>query len=388
MIVMLFKLHRHVQVWSILAITALSASAQIADHPSPAPDDISLQFKLEGGQQQYHLGELIPMTYSYSVKTPDKYFWVMNNRKLAGGRPITIACSPPVESTRERESDDSAFKTFEEMLVAGCGGAGVGGGVGGGCGDCDGEVPLGRTPLGFGVIPLNEYVRFRIPGTYTCEASSAEISATPRGEKNRPALLVKSKPILLTIVDDPAWAHSVGGTYADAYEKRCGGNDVAERKFLECSDLARRITYLDTTESLATEVKEYDGRNHGWNNGFWDAIRTSSYQPEAVRLMSLRMQQPDFEASTWVLEWVAISELKMETPDAFVNNTPNSYHGLAVEKLRKYVRLLGDSLARKEPVVLGESRKTYRYFAERQFCGEALVPTEERNRALHPDNQP
>jgi hypothetical protein len=54
-------------------------------------------------------------------------------------------------------------------------------------------------PVSFGVLPLNFHVRFRRPGTYTCEASSAEVTAAPRGEKIRSALLVKSNPISLAI---------------------------------------------------------------------------------------------------------------------------------------------------------------------------------------------
>jgi hypothetical protein len=238
-------------------------------------------------------------------------------------------------------------------------------------------------------MPLNEYVHFRSPGTYTCEASAAEITAVSRDEKNRPALLVQSQPLALTIVSDPAWAHSAGMAYADAYEKSCRSDDVAEHKFLLCSELARRITYLDTIESLATEVKGYDGRNHGWDNGFLDAIQTSSYQPEAARLMGLRMQQHDFEVSIGLLEWLAISELRMESPGAFEGGTPDTYHAEAIEKLTKYVRLLGDSLAKKEPAVRGESTKTYRYFAARQLCGEPLIPQEERNQVLqHTDDRP
>jgi hypothetical protein len=159
------------------------------------------------------------------------------------------------------------------MLNAPCGG--IGGGLGSGCGDCDAEYPLTETALSFGVVPLNTHVTFRTPGTYTCEASSAVITTASRDEKIRPALLVNSNPVSLTIVNDPGWAHSaaLAYAYADAYEKLCRGDEVAEHHFLQCSDVARRITYLDTADSLAVEVKFFDGRNHGWENGFWDAIQ-------------------------------------------------------------------------------------------------------------------
>ncbi len=130
-------------------------------------------------------------------------------------------------------------------------------------------------------------------------------------------------------------------------------------------------------------MKGIDGRNHGWDNGFWDAIRRSSQPHEALRMMTSRMQEPDFQVSTSVLEWLASSELRMEAPDAFQSGTPATYHAQAVEKLRKYVRLLGNSLSKKNSNVLPESAKTYRTFAEQKYCErQLLISTEEQNQVL------
>jgi hypothetical protein len=195
--------------------------------------------------------------------------------------------------------------------------------------------------------------------------------------------LVKSNPVLLTIVNDPGWADSAAVAYAGAYEKLCRGDDVAENRFLECSDVAPRITYLDTADSLATEVKWFDGRAHGWENGFWDAIQRSSHSEEALALMAARIQEPDFEVSTGLLEWLAGSELRMEVANAFHGGTPATYHGQAVEKLRKYVRLLGGSLSQKDQNVLSETVKTYRTFAEQKYCEpQSRISRDEQNQAL------
>lgn len=348
--------------------------------PMSAPTDVALQLRTDDDGQQYHLGELIPVKFSFSAKTPGRYFWVSQSTKLTGGHSLEISCSPSAEPVRMHSSPVDGV-TFSQMLNAPCGG--VGGGSGGGCFDCDWEQPLSATPFTFGVVPLNTYVRFRTPGTYVCEASSAEVTATPRDEKIRTALLVKSNPIVLTIISDPAWAHSVAPGYADAYEKLCRGDDVVEHRSLQCFDVARRIAYLDTADSLATEVKWFDGRSHGWESGFWDAIQHSSQPREALRLMTSRMQQPDFQVSSVVLEWLASSELRMEAPDAFQSGTPATYHVQAVETLRKYVRLLGSSLSTKDLAVLPDAVKTYRGFAEQQYCeGQSLISTEEQNQVL------
>jgi hypothetical protein len=365
----------------VVLILLPSSFAQVTQ-PVSAPADVILKLETDGDRHQFHLGELIPVKYSYSAKTPDRYVWVGQSSKLAGWHSLEISCSPSAERFSTRPSSPDHV-TFDQMLNPPCGGGGVGGGFSsGGCGDCGGEYPLTAAALGFGVVPLNTYVRFRRPGAYSCEASSANITTTPRDEKIRLALLVRSTPIL-TIINDPSWSHSASLAYADAYQKLCRGDDVAKDRFLQCSDLAQRITYLDTTDSLATEVKSFDGRNHGWENGFWDAIQHSSYPEEALRLIAARMQQPDFEVSTWVLEWLASSELRMEVPGAFQSGSPATYHAQAVEILRKYIRLVGISLPQKDSKVLPETIKTYRTFGEQKYCEpQSLIPRNERNQVL------
>jgi hypothetical protein len=130
-------------------------------------------------------------------------------------------------------------------------------------------------------------------------------------------------------------------------------------------------------------VKFFDGRNHGWENGFWEAIRHTSYPVDAVRLMTDRIQDPDVQVSTMMLESLASWELKIESPDAFETDSPANYHSQAVEKLRKYVRLLGSRLSTKNSNVLAESAKTYRIFADQKYCeGQPLIAKQEQNQAL------
>ncbi len=99
--------------------------------------------------------------------------------------------------------------------------------------------------------------------------------------------------------------------------------------------------------------------------------------------MTARLQDPDFEPSSLVLEWLVSLELRMEAPEASETETPVAYHAQAVEKLRKYVQLLGESHHTKNSDVLQESAKTYRSFAEQNYCeGHPLVPTDEQNQSL------
>jgi hypothetical protein len=370
------------QTAGAISLWAASLIAQDAT-PLPAPADVTLHLQTEGDQHEFRLGERIPIQGSYRAAVAGKYLQVMRTGKLSGGRNIEISCSPRVELV-ESSLKSPADDRFRTILRAGCLDF-SGGSSAGICSDCDGEWPLGPAPISFS-LPLNTYVRFRTAGTYTCTASVADVTTVPRSEKIRPALLVKSNPVVLNIVDDPAWAHSTAIAYGDAYRKQCQGDNVPGQpfqEFQECSKIAQRITYLDTPDSLAVEVKLYDGRNHGWDNGFWRAIQHTSHQGDALRLMTERMQDPDFEVSTTILESLPEWELQFESPDAFQTVPPTAYHITAVKKLRKYTRLLGSSLAHKNSDVLQESAKTYRAFADAQYCEEhPLISEHERNQVL------
>lgn len=130
------------------------------------------------------------------------------------------------------------------------------------------------------------------------------------------------------------------------------------------------------------EVREFDGRKPGWNGGFWEAIQHAPQPKEALRLMTARMQDPDFQVTEGIIEWLAISDLKLHAPDAFQGGDPAAYHTQAIETLRKYVRLLGRSVSRKSDSALPESIKAYRGYAGQKYCGESLIPSGERNAIL------
>lgn len=373
------RTHSLILLAAVVFVTACLSFAQ-DDRPICAPDDILLELKIEGNTLRFHLGESIPVKYSYSAKISGKYFLVNNTNQLAGGSGFEISCSPAAQRTNMSSVSADSF-AFDRMLYAFCQGAG--GGMGGGCSDCAGELALTAFPIGFGTVPLNTFVRFNKSGTYVCQASSAQVTNMPRAEKLRPALLVKSNPITLNIVEDPAWARAASAEYANAYRTLCRDDATAARSQLQCFDLAQRITYLDIPESLQLETEAFDGRNHRWENGFWDAIMQSLQHADAIRLMAARIRDPDFRVTTTVLTWLAESELKLEQPAAFQEGSPAVYHTQAVEKLRKYVRMLGASLGKKSTDAITESARTYRDLASGDYCeGSPLVPGEEQGHVL------
>lgn len=343
----------------------------------PAPSGVKLSFHTDGNRNQFHLGEMIPIVFSYTASSPGEYVWVEMNTRLRGGRGLNIQCSPQSDKPTSQVSDFSVSIQFERALHAPC--EGVGFGSGGGCTDCGGEVPLSSNALSFGPVPLNKYVRFRVAGRYQCTASAADVARASSGESSRYALLLRSDPIQLIVDDDPAWSHEAITAYANSYTQLCRDPNLRKRHTQECSDLAERIKYLDTPESLAMEVKSLNGRDR-WN-GFWAAIGQTSYPEDAAQLMTKRIQDPDFPVSKNALETVAAWNLRLQSPEAFQDN--NAYHMQAVAVLRQYVRLLGESLVNKQPDALEESASTYESFAEQHYCSPApLIPVVEEKGML------
>src|ERR1700740_831742 len=80
----------------VVLIFLLSSFGQ-SSQPVSAPADVALELGIEGHGQQFHLGELIPVKFSYSAKGPGTYIWVGQSRKLVGGKSLEISCSPSTE---------------------------------------------------------------------------------------------------------------------------------------------------------------------------------------------------------------------------------------------------------------------------------------------------
>jgi hypothetical protein len=241
---------------------------------------------------------------------------------------------------------------------------------------------LGPGGLQFG-YPLNLEVRIPKPGTYSCVAIASDVTATPFGEPFRPALLLKSDPLVLKIVNDSTWANAAAEEYGGLLEKNCPQVPLEFKQRSQCWDLSRRIVFLETPAALKIAVSLINGRPEKWSTGFWEAIQKTQYRSDAVRLLTARMQEPDFQASPQLVELLAIWDLHLELPDAFGPAPPSAYTSQAQDILRKYVRLLGSSLGKKQSDILAENAKTYRHFAQASFCSEdSLISPEERAQVL------
>jgi hypothetical protein len=59
----------------LILIGGLSSFSQNSA-PVSTPAEVILGFSTEGDRHQFHLGELIPVKFSYAATTPGRYIWV------------------------------------------------------------------------------------------------------------------------------------------------------------------------------------------------------------------------------------------------------------------------------------------------------------------------
>jgi hypothetical protein len=69
---------------AVVVFTLVLSSFAERVEPMPAPADVALELGTEGGEHQFHLGELIPIKFSYSASGPG-YIWTGNGTKFAAG---------------------------------------------------------------------------------------------------------------------------------------------------------------------------------------------------------------------------------------------------------------------------------------------------------------
>jgi hypothetical protein len=369
---------------TILLLIPLFSYAQ-KSIPIPAPDDVSLRFSTEDGRNEYHLGEPIKVKFSFSGSARSRDLYVDLSPDCAWGVDgcrMEVKCEPAGEPVVTADYFGT-YDKFQRVLVGACQGKGIPlearwGGI---CG-CDVVGFLRNSPV-YGPFPLSSYVRLRVPGNYTCYATSTQVVTSIHGER----FSTRSSPLELTLIDDPSWAHTAALEYADRYEKLCNTKEKPE-SLQECVDIATRITSLDTLDSLAIEVKHVKGQAFYWN-GFWNAIWSSSHPREALRFMTKRMQDPDFRVDRDFLQELVIRSLQLDSPGIFQSSEPAIYQSQALEKLREHVRLLGSSLPNKNADTIDKSLQAYRSLAELRQCdGHPLIPDEERELVLAATRRP
>jgi hypothetical protein len=364
------------------------------------PPDLHFVLSAKEGRTQYRLGEAIELDQAYSSSSPGKYLWLDSPSRINGGRGPSVAIHP--ENNVIDRFRDTGEKSAIAVLHANCTGWGFGSVFGGGCGDCHGTLPLKAEPIHF---PFSVALQFQIlePGHYSIQASSANVTLAPLDvESSKPIPLV-SNTLEIDVVNDPIWASSQLHDAVEKFEAKrseytARGWDTksweadSPKEFgertqveFEAAKAATIIKGLDTEESLAEMVRLYTGSEHligQYANIFYQGIIQSKHPALAIRLMSERILEPDFQVSKNLLDQLTAMELRLQSPEAF-DRDERALYPAARKILHDHVLALGKSLEKKNPDALKSSLQAFTSYASEDFCtGQALIPPNEEKQLL------
>ena len=345
----------------------------------PAPSDVQLTVSTENGRTQFHLGEEIRLTLRYTASVPGKYLMAGPGAKAKGWDHERLSCTPREEAV-DREADDGVVDGHK-FLHAECG-SGVGGGIGGGCADCAIEGQVGPRAI-LKELVANRSVQFTRATTYTCTVTDGSI-VTAASAPNYRAIRLTSRPFTLTLSDDSAWsALALKAALEGMATEKCG---VIKGDRVACMELADRLRYIDTPDSLAaiTQFLSNEDKFSSWQHELWLGLFQSRHQDDVIRLLEMRYTDPDFAVTAENMEALTGIRLRKAFPQAFARTTKaEDFRTAAVFLLQETLRKLGDSLPEKSPLTKAISAKTYETLASQDFCEkEAIIPEAERKRVL------
>lgn len=240
---------------SLLALVA-GAGTLGATPQAPPEVDATLTVRLTAGKSTYALGELIPLELEFRGRAGSDYFFSTASYDRSGrmGHERYVI-------TPEGGADDPLREYYSSVGV-------VGGGL-------SGWHPLDGTPFVLRVH-LNEWVRFRKPGTYRLVVESRRLERYSR----EPAPAVVSSPVTLHVeTPTPEWASAEVARAVAALEGRGPGTSreaVAILRHLGTRDAALALVGLYGTGG--------DRLRFDWTAG----LAASPHRAEIVEAMEAR----------------------------------------------------------------------------------------------------
>jgi hypothetical protein len=363
------------------ALVAVVAAALVSSvfAQSPAPPDVQLTVSTENGRTKFHLGEEIRLTLRYTASVPGKYLMAGSGAKATGWDHERLECTPKADAI-DRDSNDGLV-SGTKFLHAECG-VGSGGGIGGGCAHCGIEGTLGPNAI-LKELMVNRVLQFSRPTSYSCTVTDSSVVTAASAPQYR-AVQLKSHPFTLELSDDSSWSAAELKSVLDGIaSEKC--RPVKEER-VGCLELADRLRYLDTPDSLAaiTQFLSNEDKFSQWQHALWLGLFQSQHQDDVIRLLEMRFTDPDFAVTVENMEELTGIRLRKAFPQAFAESAkPEDFRTPAVFLLQETLRKLGDSLPGKSPSTKSVSARTYEALASQDFCEkEAIIPEAERKRVL------
>jgi hypothetical protein len=249
----------------LFVLVALVAEASAAAQPA------SVKFTIAAAKTAWFLGETVPLQLSFTTSAPDAF------------------------SAQTRTEDRvGRMNGVEEFMVDPAAGAedplqGIPGGSGGMGGLSGGPIILSEKPFSFERI-LNEWVRFRRPGTYRVWVVSHRVQ--PAAQAARPPLELESNVITLEVLPAPPdWVRQQIAQAVQILDSPDAPLDQAVQK--ERQQAGRTLRFLDTPAAARELLKHLNGGRGLDTFLLYSGVLGSHYRAQLLPLMEQRLIAPD-----------------------------------------------------------------------------------------------
>jgi len=279
------------------------------------PEDVSLQLALADGQQQYRMGEIIPVRLTFAAVQGSNYSIDLANYDRSGRLDIdTFHVSPDVGW-----SDPLAYYYDSGLFSF------MGGGIR--------SVPkLGPEPVNVDA-DLNEWFRFDRPGHFRVTVTSRRIVKDKAERSFGTHIDVTSNEIEFDVVAaDEAWARQ---------QLAIALADLKSQEHATSIRGARILRFLETENAVAAMVGQFDDRENGHDGEYEFGLLGSPYRKLVVETMEKELADANHPISPSFLHTLATLAFLVDHPEP-IPTSPTMYSpkvdDALLENLRRDVK--------------------------------------------------
>jgi len=304
------------------SFTQINANAMAAN-----PAGVELHLSLEGGRKTFHMGEPIPITYSFTSSKRGAYQLIKWNTQFFD----TFTCDPAASVA---ESDADLFKSNVFNI--------------------NGYAPA---PVTLGIYPtkevklLNSYCRFISPGHYRIYATCGRVTtrSAAMGQSNKPASVTSDILELDIAPDDPAWDNA----QLDTLRKNLHSSDEAVQ-----ANAQRDLAFLGTNDAVTETLKQLNG-SPLYANRIIDSLFEARDRKFVIDSLKNALVDPNFAVTDNLIDALARLDITMRHPLLHPSAGPD--HAYTVEAIEReklifrerptvlavYCKILQDAIERK-----------------------------------------
>lgn len=260
-----------------------------AESSAPSqPEGASLLLSLKGGDQQFHVGEVIPLQLSFSSSIPGRYRVDMASYDRSGRMTSEEFHLEPRDGWSDPLTD-----YFDSGLFSFMGGGGRG-------------IPeLGTEPKTID-LDLNEWVRFDRPGHYRLSVSSSRVQPKDRSSSGERFTITSNEVDFEIVPADLEWAQQQVARSVTAFSST--DQDAA-------AHAARTLRFLGTENAVSAIVEKFRGDEDGYDLDYLFGLIGSPNRAFVVHEIAAALDVNDHPISPVFLRTLAVLAYRLDHPE-------------------------------------------------------------------------